>query len=393
MEQVLLLRENAVKYFRRFDIFLFPAIKFFAGFFIFSLIANFGLLMPMFEFLDGPPIGTMYLMAMGAVTAFMSPMIIYLAIAFSLAIFLSAVLEVAFAAMIFVILIMFFYVRLSPRESLLILATFFAFYFRIPYVIPIICGLYFGLTSIIPVTIGAFAWNFSPVIAGLIPAHVEAVTVANLDIMELPGTFLEMFASLGEALAANTSWVLTSFVFALVIVVVHFMSRQEINYSSEISIGLGIVICIISFAIVGTVISDSEAVLSVFLMSIPTAIICFVIKFFDVALDYKKSDRVTFEDDDNVYHVKIVPKIQILEPEPAANARSGRKGEQHVSATKPERMVEPPQKPMLNPERNPRQERPERQGTPPRVMGNRHSSELRHPTDPSQMQSRGRKEL
>ncbi|MCL2874157.1 MAG: hypothetical protein FWE29_04415 [Defluviitaleaceae bacterium] len=350
MEQVLHLRENIIKYFRRFDIFLMPALKFFAGFFMFSLIANIGLAIPMFEFLQEPPVGTIFLMTMGAVCAFMSPVIVYLFVALSLAIFLSAVLEAAFVVTVFVILVMFFYVRLSPKESILILGMFFAFYFRIPYIVPIICGLYFGLASIIPVTIGVFAWSFAPVITSLVPANIEAVTMATLDIMELPGTFLEMFSALGEALVTNTGWLLTAFVFALVVVVVHFMSTQDINYSSQISILLGVGICIISFTIVGAVTSDTSSIFSAVLMSIPTVIICLAVNFFDIALDYRKSDRVMFEDDDNVYYVKIVPKIQMFDPEHDSNENN-----EFVPERQPRT------------ERPVRNERPERIGTPPRM--------------------------
>ena len=358
MEQVLLLRENIIKYFRRFDMFIIPALRFFAGFFIFSMIADIGFVMPMFEFLTEPPVSTLYLMTMGAITAFMSPVIIYLCVTFSLAVFLSAILEIAFAVTIFALLVLFFYVRLAPKESILMLWMFFAFYFRIPYIIPIVCGLYFGFTSIIPITIGVFAWSFTPTIISLIPAQIEAVTIATLDITELPRTFLEMFAILGEVLFADAGWLFTAFVFALVIVVVHFVSIQEINYASQISILLGAAICVISFVIIGAVTGDTSALLGVFLMSVPSVLICLVASFFDVVLDYRKSDRVSFEDDDNIYYVKIVPKVQMTEPEheTAENPR----------ASKPQRPPRPDRSPDMT-GRMPRPDRsPDMTGRPPR---------------------------
>ena len=380
----MLLRENIIKYFRRFDMFIIPALRFFAGFFIFSMIADIGLTMPIFEFLAEPPVSTMYLMTMGAISAFMSPVIIYLCITLSLMIFLSAILEIAFAVTIFALLIMFFYIRLAPKESILILWMFFAFYFRIPYIIPIICGLYFGFTSIIPVTIGIFAWSFTPTIASLMPAQIEAAAIASLDITELPRTFLEMFAILGEVLFADAGWLFTAFVFALVIVVVHFVSSQEINYASQISILLGVAICVMSFIIIGAITGDTSALFGVFLMSIPSALICLAASFFDVVLDYRKSDRVTFEDDDNFYYVKIVPKVQISEPEHEASESIRSVRQERPS--RPERNPDmtgrqaPPRPDRTNrspgapprPERSERQagssprEHLERQGTPPR---------------------------
>jgi hypothetical protein len=332
--------------------------------------------MPLFEFLAKPPVSTMYLMGMGAVCAFMSPIIIYLCIAFSFAVFLSATIEIAFAVMIFTFLVIFFYARLAPKESILILWMFFAFYFRIPYIIPVICGLYFGLTSIIPITIGVFAWSFTPVITSLIPAQAEAVSFASIDIMELPKTFLEVFSTLGGALFTDTSWIFTAFVFAVVVIIVHFLSTQEINYASQISIVLGVMISIISFVIIGFVTGDSSSLLNVLLMSIPTIFICLAINFFDVALDYRKSDRVTFEDDDNFYYVKIVPKVQLMDPEPKVvqerkrpsfpekQTRPIREAQGREIDRRPERLerLERPERPerIDRPERLERLERPER---------------------------------
>ncbi|NLK21340.1 MAG: hypothetical protein GX308_04535, partial [Epulopiscium sp.] len=50
------------------------------------------------------------------------------------------------------------------------------------------------------------------------------------------------------------------------------------------------------------------------LSTIASMIIMFSIQFFHIIVDYSRAERVEFEDEENYYYVKIIPKINLEKP-------------------------------------------------------------------------------
>jgi hypothetical protein len=51
---------------------------------------------------------------------------------------------------------------------------------------------------------------------------------------------------------------------------------------------------------------------SIFLGTLFSVVIAVIVRFFDAVLDYSKVKRVEFEDEENFYFVKVVPKVILL---------------------------------------------------------------------------------
>ncbi len=306
MEQVLILREEAVKFFKRYEVAILFGLRFLAGVFVFSLIGGIGYSLPQFDFFKGSLI---FVMLMGLFTAVLPVNGVYLLIIANVGIQLSSYYEIAFVVVLALLLILLFYSRLAPKEGILIILTFFGFYFNVPYIVPILSGLYFGLTAIIPVSIGVFLWQFMPIVKGLISAGSQ--TTEAFDLMEAPKTFFEIYSNVTASLTSNTDWIVISFIFAMVILVVYSVSRQSISYSRQVSIALGGLVNIACFviAILFTNVDKSVDIFSLIIFTILSCAVMVVVTFFEVVLDYRRAERVMFEDDDNYYFVKVVPKV------------------------------------------------------------------------------------
>ena len=82
-----------------------------------------------------------------------------------------------------------------------------------------------------------------------------------------------------------------------------------VNYATDISLMLGGLINIVGYIIMSLIIDLEINIFLLFLNTFISVLISFIIKFFDIMLDYKSIERVSFEDDENYYYVKIVPKI------------------------------------------------------------------------------------
>ncbi|MCL1844221.1 MAG: hypothetical protein FWF79_10455 [Defluviitaleaceae bacterium] len=312
MEQVLVARESVVKFFKRFEVFILPLLKFFLGLFVFTGLTSIGhvhtSLAPFTEQMSPTLLNWLFAMLFTVMPMNMSWILIILTVTVQF----SVNIEVAVAAFIFLMFVFLFYARMAPKESILILFTVMAFHFNIPYLIPIIAGLYFPVTAVIPVTIGVFVNAQIDGLFRLISPTAAAAATAERDIAdiftEFPGAFSEVYTAIMGNFDMQT-WIFTAIIFAMVIVLVHFVSRQAIDFSKEIAIGLGCVMTIFGFIISVLVAEGAVNIGTLILGTVVCGLIAVIIRFFDGVLDYQRAESVQFEDDNNYYHVRIVPKV------------------------------------------------------------------------------------
>ena len=311
MEQILIIREAIVKFYKKFEIFILPVLKFMLGYFIFSAIGNIGYSMEAFDIITKPSIRLSYTLLMSILFTLLPISIGYILMAFNIIVQFSANYEVAAIIGSVLLLAIFFYSRLGGKEKWLILFMFLGLYFKIPYVIPLIAGLYFGVQSAVPITIGVFLWEFYPLAFNLI--NVEKPKAAS--ILDVPESFGQVISYFIDTVKNNDRWMVTAFVFILVAVTVYAASKMNVDYAKEIAIAMGTVINIISFIFLRLAIGYEISIPSLFILSLFSCVIVLVIKFFDIALNYQRTERVEFEDDDNYYYVRVVPKIAIAKKE------------------------------------------------------------------------------
>ncbi|MDR0272232.1 MAG: hypothetical protein LBI27_02820 [Clostridiales bacterium] len=314
METLLIAREETVKFFKRFEVFIMPFLKFFLGFYVFSSLNSIEqihpALAPLTESVSPGLLSLLFAVLFVVMPMNMTWMIIILTITVQF----SSNIQVAIAVFIFLMLIFLFYARMATKESILIIFTIIAFRFNVPYLVPIIAGLYFPVTAVIPVTVGVFVNAqigglnrlLSPTASTAVSADRELTEILT----ELPGAFSEVYTTVMGSFSLSTSaWIFTAIIFAMVIVLVHFVSRQAIDFSKEIAIGLGCVMTIFGFIISVLFASGSANIGLMIIGTIVCGILAYIIRFFDGVLDYQRAESVQFEDDKNYYHVRIVPKV------------------------------------------------------------------------------------
>ena len=315
MEQLLHIRQVAIRFYKTFEMAINYILKFTAGLIIFSSINSLGLYREEFDILFGTGAGLAFafLLLASVIFAISPPSIALLLVAVVVAIQLSVVVEVAVFVFLLLVLVIVFYARLAPRQCMLILAIIFGLHFRIPYVVVLFAGLYFGITSIIPIVIGVAIWHFLPFFTSLAQT---VTTVEELDLFELPVAFLEVFGEIFGQLTTDFNWVIIGFVFTMMILAVHLISLITVNHAKDIAIGVGAMIGMICMVMVVAVIDVNMSVGGIIFGCLLSALLVWVAKFFDTVLDYKRVETVRFDDDENFYYVKIVPKMTVATPQP-----------------------------------------------------------------------------
>jgi len=314
---VLIARETVVMFFKRFEVVIMPVIKFFLGYFIFSRILNLGYSHEFFDTFVDAMSSSMLSWLFALLFVVMPANLSWILIILTITVQLSASIVVAAAVFIFLLLIFLFYGRMAVKESYIILLMVLAFAFNIPYLVPLIVGLYFPVTAVIPVIIGVFISMQIPVIFDLMatPIVIDFTDVEIPELVtELPAVFTEAYSSVMEGILASYNWVFIAMIFTMVIIAVYLVSRQAINYSKEIAIGIGCAMTIFGFILFNVATEETVSIVGVFGWVILCGLITVLVRLFDSVLDYTKAESVQFEDDDNYYHVKIVPKVIMHKP-------------------------------------------------------------------------------
>jgi len=298
-----------VSFYKRFEAYILITLKFLVGLFVFSQIGRIGLYLPIFEPLNTSPMQLPYTLLMAMLFTVMTMTVGYGLIIINICIQTSSALGVMAFIAAFMTLILFFYARLAPRENFLILATFFAFQLGIPYIVPLLAGLYLGLTSIIPVSIGIMIVSLVPFFRFLLDDALLMAELLDVDLTLMPEYFGGLYTAIFSDIMGNQAWIFTAFTFAMVIFIVYIVSRFTIDHSREIALGAGLVVMIISSIIAQIIAPPGTGLGGVVFAVILSGLLAFLALFFDMVLDYQRTERVQFEDETNFYQVKIIPKI------------------------------------------------------------------------------------
>jgi hypothetical protein len=308
MTELLRARREIIKFYKRYETVILFCVKMFFGILILRLVNGAGLYHERFSPLFEPPFDFPYIALSALLFAASPPTLGLTIVALHAVVQISASLEVAVYAAGILICVIVFYARLAPRMNMLIIAALFGFYLRIPYAVVIFAGLYWGLNAIMPVVIATVIYQFAPMFMDLSRMFRSP---ERIDITVLPETFTDVYRMLFNSFTAmeNFAWIYMGFAFGMAILAVYIISRLPIHRSKDIAVGAGGAACLI-FTLIGIALGVvGIGVFEVFLTVLISVSLVEGIRFFESALDHKKAENVQFEDEDNFYYVRIVPKV------------------------------------------------------------------------------------
>ena len=126
---------------------------------------------------------------------------------------------------------------------------------------------------------------------------------------------LQRFSDMGTGVIENKEMLIVVTAFAITAILVYAIRRMSINYSRAIAVLVGTLADIV-ILLIGDLMYDANFSLAgVILGSIVCALIALVMQFFQFNLDYARTEKVQFEDDEYYYYVKAIPKVSVSTPE------------------------------------------------------------------------------
>ena len=217
-------------------------------------------------------------------------------------------LEVALTALLIFLMVFFVYFRFSPKDGLLFAITPIFFTLGIPYILPIGTGLTRKIYSVAAVACGTIVYFF----LNGIYVNVTALSATTVGTGVVEGN--KMTITAGQLLA-NKEMYLTVFVFVISAVVVYVVRRVSMDHAWKVAIASGAMIQI-SAMFVGYLLFDiTGKTLGMILGNVIAIFLGLVIEFLFMNLDYSRTERVQFEDDEYYYFVKAVPKKMVASSE------------------------------------------------------------------------------
>ena len=211
------------------------------------------------------------------------------------------------AILCFLVLVMIYilYGRLFPGESLLIMVTLMAFAMHIELIIPIVAALFGSYACIISIIIGTVIWFIMPELRANLP---NAIT----DKDQIIDTINQLISFDFKGLLVDETMMVMIIVFFIVFSTIYIIRKLSIDYGAYIAICIGAVMNIIGFGLASIFFIDIHINLAKMIIeTIIFSLLAVGMQFLSSVLDYQSAETVSFEDDDNYYYVKIIPKIKL----------------------------------------------------------------------------------
>ena len=117
-----------------------------------------------------------------------------------------------------------------------------------------------------------------------------------------------------DGMLGNKAMLVMIAAFAITVIVVYLIRRMSVDHSWTIAMVAGVMIEVM-ILLVGDLMYDTNlSIVSALLGAVVTLIACKIIEFFRFCLDYSRTEKVQFEDDEYYYYVKAVPKMTVAAP-------------------------------------------------------------------------------
>ena len=298
MTALLELRENLKKIYSRNEAFILPVIKFLLSFIVLSIING---KMGYMTKLDNMAIVLIVsLLCSFLPTGFMA----FFAMMFAVLHMYALSIETAAVGLVVFLLLYLLFLRFTAKEALVVVLTPVLCMLKLPYVMPMAMGLIGTPASCVSVGCGVVVYYLLQTVI------TNAPTINSMGAEEATAKLRLLI----DGMLGNKAMLVTIAAFAITVIVVYLIRRMSVDHSWTIAMVAGVMIEVM-ILLVGDLMYDTNlSIVSALLGAVVTLIACKIIEFFRFCLDYSRTEKVQFEDDEYYYYVKAVPKMTVAAP-------------------------------------------------------------------------------
>ena len=298
MTALLELRENLKKIYSRNEAFILPVIKFLLSFIVLSIIN--GKMGYMTKLDNMANVLIVSLLCSFLPTGFMA----FFAMMFAVLHMYALSIETAAVGLVVFLLLYLLFLRFTAKEALVVVLTPVLCMLKLPYVMPVAMGLIGTPASCVSVGCGVVVYYLLQTVI------TNAPTINSMGAEEATAKLRLLI----DGMLGNKAMLVMIAAFAITVIVVYLIRRMSVDHSWTIAMVAGVMIEVM-ILLVGDLMYDTNlSIVSALLGAVVTLIACKIIEFFRFCLDYSRTEKVQFEDDEYYYYVKAVPKMTVAAP-------------------------------------------------------------------------------
>ncbi len=209
----------------------------------------------------------------------------------------SAAMTIMFFIVSMLVFVLYFGFR--PGNAVILALVPLGFLLKIPFVIPVILGVSLGAASAIPASLGVLLWFFIKYF------HDNYEVLLKAGSQDLLGGL----TAIANGIFNDKYMYIVILSFVACIIVVNAIRKMSLDNAFTISVFAGNAILFILMVVFGAIYGDTSVITDIIGIVVSVGISYFYVNIFH-GLDYKKTERVQFEDEDYYYYVKAVPKLK-----------------------------------------------------------------------------------
>ena len=299
MDSLYVIRERMQDLYSRYSIVADKAIQFVLAVMTFYMINN---NVGFMKTLASPVV----VLALAIIATFFPPII---TVILATALILVHMYSVSIAALVvtaLIFLIMYiFYIRLAPKMAFVVLLTPIAFVLKIPFLVPVACALIYTPVSLVPISCGTVVFYMVEYLKKTSSASKASGSKAMLS---------EITTYVQKVFQNKEMWI---YIVAFIIgfFVVYTIRRRELDHAWKIGIIAGAIADVVVTAMGSIALGVEISYGSLIFGNILAVIVGMILELFLFSVDYARSERLQFEDDEYYYYVKAIPKVAVTTPE------------------------------------------------------------------------------
>ncbi len=212
-------------------------------------------------------------------------------------------MEVCVVGLLIFAFIYLVYFRFAPRYGYNAVLLPVCFKLGIPYIVPVGSGLLGEIYSVISVVCGSVIYFF------LKGVHENEMALSSKS--DAASNAASRITIALNQLVMNKEMFLVTAIFAVAAIIVYVIRRMEIDNAWTIAWIAGILFETIGLISGYLLLGISGKVVGVVVGGVVSAALALVLQFLFFNVDYTRTERLQFEDDEYYYYVKAVPKSVI----------------------------------------------------------------------------------
>ena len=320
MTTLLEIKEKLIRFYGKNEVYITPVIKFVFALFTFLMIND---SIGYMKMISKTPIAL--ILALVSAVIPVNGMIVLAALVCLLD-FYALSLEVCLVGLLLFAVVYFVYFRFAPKSGFNAVLTPICFKLHIPYVIPVGTGLLSEAYATVSVICGTVLYFF-------IRGVGENATALSDAADESDSSTSKIVIALNQ-LIGNKEMYLVLAIFTITAIVVYLIRRLNIEHAWTIAWISGILFEAIGLTVGYMVLGISGRTPGVILGCVVSGVIAFLIQFVFFNLDYSRTERLQFEDDEYYYFVKAIPKSLVTEKDKQIKRFNGKNERERLNKKK-----------------------------------------------------------